>query len=50
MTNKKAIEIIKSLPAYRAELIYGSNSDLAKALSMAIEALENKDETKKDNK
>lgn len=40
MNKEKAIEIIKSLPAYRAELIYERESDLAKALELAIEAIE----------
>lgn len=40
MTREEAIQIIKNLPAYRAELIWGGNSDLAKALGMAIEDME----------
>lgn len=40
MTREEAIEIIKNLPVYRAELIYGGNSDLAKALKMAIADME----------
>ena len=40
MNKEKAIEIIKNLPAYRAELIYERESDLAKALGLAIEALD----------
>lgn len=40
MTREEAIEIIKTLPVYRAELIWGGESDLVKALNMGIEALE----------
>ena len=40
MTREEAIEIIKNLPVYRAELIYGGNSELAKALGMAIADME----------
>ena len=36
MTREDAIKMITNLPVYRAELIYGGNSDLAKALGMAI--------------
>lgn len=39
MTREEAIKIITNLPVYRAELIYGGNSDLAKALKMACETL-----------
>lgn len=40
MTREEAIEIIKTLPVYRAEMIWGGESDLVKALNMGIEALE----------
>ena len=40
MTREEAIKMITNLPVYRAELIYGGNSDLAKALGMAIADME----------
>ena len=40
MKREEAIEIIKTMPIYRMEMMYGGNSDLMKALVMACEALE----------
>lgn len=40
MTREEAIELIKNLPIYRMEKEYRENSDLFKALTMAIESLE----------
>ena len=46
MKREEAIEIIKNLPIYRAEMMYGGNSDLMKALVMACEALGAIDQTR----
>lgn len=41
MTREQAIDIIKNLPIYRAEMEYDKHSDLMQALEMAIESIEN---------
>ena len=48
MTREEAIQIIKNLPIYRMESEYERESDLMKALKMAIESLETKKTTKFD--
>lgn len=41
MTREEAIQIIKNLPIYRMESEYDRESDLMKALKMAVESLGN---------
>lgn len=41
MTREEAIQIIKNLPIYRMEQEYDRESDLMKALKMAVESLGN---------